>query len=194
MVTCPRTLASAALAGAVAAVALASAPAATAATKTTGHPVCFTGGDGVCTPIGNGKSVHLVGTATGFAGIFFNGKSTQGKAPADVDYSFDYTGQQNGGAPRFSIPIDENGDGVVGEDEGYAFLDANGCGLVGSGTVSTESATCTVFHEAAVYPNWDAFAATAATNGWTVAKKDVPFVISDVPSDVVVSNIAFVVD
>lgn len=171
---------------------LSGATAASAATKTIGNPVCFSGDGGTCTPVGNGKSVDLVSPAVGsYAGVYFNAKNTQGKAPAAVDYSFDYVGSQSGGAPRFSIPIDETRDGTA---EAYAFMDANSCGTVGSGTVSTTVANCGVYYQSDFYPNWDLFSAAAAANGWTVAKKDTPFIIVDSPSEVRVSNIAFVVD
>lgn len=71
-----------------------------------------------------------------------------------------------GGAPRFSIPIDESNDKVV---EAYAFIDVNSCG---SSTVSTESATCQVYYgtEPNPYANWAAFASAHAT--WRLARKE----------------------
>ena len=158
----------------------------------TGNPLCFSGDGGSCTR--EGKSVHLVapGAGVGYAGTYFNAKSTQGKAPAAVDYSFDYVGDINGGSPRLSIPIDKDGNG--GWDD-FASLDAQNCGGADGvpGTVSTTIATCPVNlnYSGASYPNWDAFAADAAANGWTIAKKDTPFIIADYDTNVLVSNISF---
>ena len=157
-----------------------------------GNPLCFTSGDGSCTK--EGKSVHLIapGEGTSGAGIYFNAKSTQGKTPGAVDYSFDYVGNISGGSPRLSIPIDTDGNGGY---DAFAFLDAPNCGGVDGvpGTVSTTSDTCPVYFGNTVYPNWDAFSSDAAANGWTIAKKNTPFVVADYDTDVYVSNIQFTV-
>jgi hypothetical protein len=109
-----------------------------------------------------------------------------GKPLAAVDFGFDWAGDPSGGAPRFSLPIDEDGDGKT---EAYAFLDWASCGNAATGgTVSTQLATCAVDYGATRYANWDAFAATNPT--YTVAKAT-PFIISDWTSNVVVSNVFF---
>lgn len=91
-----------------------------------------------------------------------------------------------GGAPRFSIPIDENNDHNA---DAYAFLDVNGCG---SSTVSTDSANCTVYYKSETQTNWAAFVAAHPT--WKLASRDggktEPFVIADVPGDYLVTDIA----
>lgn len=97
-----------------------------------------------------------------------------------VDYSFVSTGAVAGGAPRFSIPIDTDGDG---SENGFAFLDVNGCG--GNSLVSTESATCSVFFNSETFANWDAFVATYPNYqalGWA-------FIIADQPGAYIISNI-----
>lgn len=96
-----------------------------------------------------------------------------------TDFSFVSSGDVAGGAPRFSIPIDANGDGTA---DGFAFLDVNGCG---STFVSTESPTCTVYYNTETFPNWDAFVAAHPT----YEVLGFPFIISDVAGRYVISNI-----
>ena len=76
-----------------------------------------------------------------------------------------------GGSPRWSIPIDTNGDAKA---DGYAFIDAANCGSMG--TVSTTLANCPVSFGPAAYPNWDAFA--TANPSYRIANA-LPFIISD---------------
>lgn len=152
---------------------------------------CFTDDANLatCTLVAN-NSAHLDSTGGGYAGVYVNAKRTNGKTLDRVDFSFYWSGQPNGGAPRFSLPIDENGDG---ETENYAFLDAINCAggtVTTNGTVSTESASCPVFYGPFTYPNWDAFAAANPT--WTISDA-IPFVIVDVPADVIVSDVSFAV-
>ena len=78
---------------------------------------------------------------------------------------------------------------------GYAFLDAAGCGAaVGTNSakvvtvVSTDSPNCKVFFDRQ-YDNWAAFA--AAHTDYRVAKKNVPFIIADVEGDYHVSGFQF---
>jgi hypothetical protein len=96
-----------------------------------------------------------------------------------VRFSFDSSGTVAGGAPRFSIPIDTNGDGNW---DGFAFLDVNNCG---STFVSTESSTCKVFYTTEVHDNWAAFAAAHPT----YRVLGFPFVIADQPGDYFIYNI-----
>jgi hypothetical protein len=98
----------------------------------------------------------------------------------DADFSFVSSGTVTGGAPRFSIPIDTNGDG---SEDGYAFLDVNGCN--GSTLVSTESATCKVYYTTEVFANWDAFVAAHPT--YRVI--GFPFIIADQAGRYVITNI-----
>ena len=87
-----------------------------------------------------------------------------------LDDSVSCTG---GGSPRWSIPLNADRNGKV---EGYAFIDAPGCG--NTGVVSTTSATCAVTFEGTTYANWDAFA--AANPDYRIGHA-VPFVITDTP-------------
>lgn len=96
-----------------------------------------------------------------------------------VRFSFNSSGTVAGGAPRFSIPIDANGDGTA---DGFAFLDVNNCG---STFVSTASSTCKVFYTTEVHDNWAAFAAAHPT----YRVLGYPFVIADQPGDYFVYDV-----
>ncbi len=129
----------------------------------------------------------MITTDGGDSGVYLNAHRVNGKPLGEVDFGFDYDGTYGGGSPRFSIPVDENGDGGV---EYYAFVDANSCGGGAQGTASTELASCKVYYgHDPVYANWDAFAQAHQT--WTVAKDDTAFAIADSPSDVTLGNVAF---
>jgi hypothetical protein len=126
-----------------------------------------------------------------YGGVYINAKNQGNKPLSAVGFSFVSTGDVAGGAPRFSIPIDTNG--VRGTVEGYAFLDAAGCGAtVGpntavSTTVSTSSGSCAVNFQSVDYANWDAFAAANPT--YRIAAGAVPFIIADQPGNYTVSSI-----
>jgi hypothetical protein len=117
-----------------------------------------------------------------FGGVFLASRSQSGKLLADVDFSFDSSGAVAGGAPRLSIPINDE---RVTEDL-FAFLDVNNCG---SNTVSTESPNCQVHPNQTYAPaaNWDAFAAEHPT--FRIVSGGIPFIISDQPGTYIVSNI-----
>jgi hypothetical protein len=142
---------------------------------------CFGQSPAICT-IGSGNSALLDSTTGGYAGVYPANATT--RAPvAGFSASFDYRCQPSnvdtitcvgGGAPRWSIPIDTNGDRKV---DGYAFLDAANCGF--TGTVSTTLSSCPVFEGFGsfnTYANWAAFAAANPT----YAVAGISFVISDV--------------
>jgi hypothetical protein len=105
-------------------------------------------------------------------GIYVQGKSLNGKPLAGVSFGFTSTGEVTGGAPRFSMPINDGGVG------GYAFMDAATCGGVSGGTtlVSTANASCKVYYGNDVYSNWNAFATKNPT--YKIGSK-IPFIIAD---------------
>jgi len=111
-----------------------------------------------------------------------------------VHFSMVSYGDVQGGAPRFSIPLDT--DGVRATVESYAFLDAaNSGGVVGDNptntptVVSTELAGSKVFiNTGGEYANWAALVAAHPT--WRTAKSPA-FVIADVPGDYHVKDIHF---
>jgi hypothetical protein len=133
----------------------------------------------------SGSSATIANHAGEYGGVYLNSKSWSGKL-ADVQMSFVSAGDNGGGAPRFSIPIDNDGNAAV---DGYAFIDVNSCG--GNATVSTTSSNCMVyFHtEPAPYANWAAFAAAHPT--WRIAPGAIPFIIADVAGNYSVRNISF---
>ena len=145
---------------------------------------CFAENGATCDQTAK-NAATLDTTAGGDAGLYLKGNRFSDRALSDVDFSFDYDGDIAGGAPRLSIPIDENGDG---ETEAYAFIDANSCGGGSAGTVSTTASNCVVYYSSGSYANWDAFA--AANPDYAIATA-VPFVIADVPVVVDISNVDF---
>jgi hypothetical protein len=134
--------------------------------------------NGATVTINSDGSVSIVlADASQDGGVYLNSKSQSGKPLNAVSFSFVSTGDVAGGAPRFSLPIDT--DGVGGTVEGYAFLDAAGCGGVSGGTttVSTSSSTCHVNFMGVDYANWDAFATANPT--YRMAPGAIPFIIAD---------------
>jgi hypothetical protein len=139
---------------------------------------CFNGAPATCSVSQN--TVTLDTSSGGFAGAFItNSKQVSGTSLGGVTFSFQYdcdpsdtkTACVGGGSPRWSIPIDKTGDGKT---DGFAFLDAAGCGS--TGTVSTASSSCAVNFDSISYANWAAF---ASTNPSYTIGNSLPFVITD---------------
>src|SRR5712692_4908861 len=147
-------------------------------------------GTGVVTITGV-DSATIVNDPGEFGGVFLTSHSQGAKPLNQVVFQFTSRGDVQGGAPRFSIGIDT--DGNPNSNNGFAFLDAAGCGAtVGPNTtiatlVSTQNPACHVNFNSVDYANWDAFAAafpSARTNpGGT------PFIIADVAGSYNVSDI-----
>ena len=113
-------------------------------------------------------------------GVYLNAKNQGNKLLNDVVFSFVSTGDENGGAPRFSIPI--NTTGASSSVAGYAFIDAAGCnGFVPTSgatvTVSTSNPACGVNFQGVEYTNWATFAADFPT--YRIAAGAIPFIIAD---------------
>jgi hypothetical protein len=115
-----------------------------------------------------------------FGGVFQQGKGQAGKLVSQVTFAFTSRGDVAGGAPRFSIPID---DGSFDPNTDYAFIDAAGCGApVGENVnndatfVSTQNPQCHVNFHGADYLNWAHFASSNPT--FRIAK-NIPFIIAD---------------
>ena len=115
-----------------------------------------------------------------FGGVFQQGKSQGGTLLGQAVFSFTSRGDVAGGAPRFSIPIN---DGAFDPNTDYAFIDAAGCGATvgenpdGTATlVSTQNPACHVNFHGVDYANWTVFANANPT--FRIAK-DIPFVIAD---------------
>ena len=124
--------------------------------------------------------------APGQSGGLYATKAASSSKLTKVVFTFKSDGDVQGGAPRFSIPIDT--DGNRGTTESYAFLDAANCGAtVGTNDlnvvtlVSTQSANCKVFlNTGGSWDNWAAFA--AAKPGYKLSTAT-PFIIADVAGD-----------
>lgn len=132
----------------------------------------------------DGNTYTIVNDAGEYAGVYVKPqrpvKNQRGSLLADADFSFSHSGDTTGGSPRFSIPVDEDGNGTT---EAYAFIDANGCG--NTGVVSTDASNCVVYYGASAYANWDAFA--AAQPAYRISEA-IPFVIADQAGTYVISD------
>jgi hypothetical protein len=138
-----------------------------------------------------GTRVTIVNDEGEYGGVYAGKMS--GAALSSVKFSFVSIGDVQGGAPRWSIPIDT--DGAKKTTEGYAFLDAANCGAtVGDNPdstatyVSTTNTDCKVFFGAGEYANWPAF---GASNPTYRLSKDVPFIIADVQGSYDVFDLRF---
>ena len=136
-------------------------------------------GDGVVT-ITSSKSATIVNTPGHYGGVYVGSKSLSGKALAKAAFSFTATGSIEGGAPRFSIPIN---DGAFDPNTDYAFMDVANSG---SGWVSTDNAASKVFFGSEVHANWAAFATAHPT--WKIADA-IPFIIADQAGSYTVTGI-----
>jgi hypothetical protein len=144
---------------------------------------CFTGSPATCVLNPSTSGATLNTTDGGYAGVYYTSSKAPGSALTSVSYSFTYTCQPSnvetvtcvaGGAPRWSIPIDTNGNSKT--VEAYAFLDAANCGYTGN--VSTSDPSCRVdLNTGGSWANWAAFAAANPT--YRIGNA-LPFVIADV--------------
>ncbi|TAL07886.1 MAG: hypothetical protein EPO00_08280 [Chloroflexota bacterium] len=114
-----------------------------------------------------------------YGGVYLNSRSNSGKPIGAVTFSFRGTGNIEGGAPRFSLPID------TGTEVEYAFIDRANC--ANSEWVSTENSACRVYIGLESFDNWAAFA--DARPGYRVASGWIPFIISDVFGTYTVTDI-----
>jgi opacity protein-like surface antigen len=150
----------------------------TAVAKQPGKLTTFGTGDASL----SGGVLTLHNDAGEYSGVYLKSISRKARPLESVHFSFNRSGDVQGGAPRFSIPIDTNRNGQL---DGYAFIDVNSCG--GSTTVSTEASTCGVYFRDNFFANWAAMA--DANPSWRLASGKVPFIIADVAGDYVVWDI-----
>ena len=154
------------------------------------------GYNGVCTLTSNGAK----GPATlnnvdddedpfnNYSGVYTTNSNMYGQAIGDVDkLSFSYSGDAaTAGSPRFSIPIDEDGDGTW---EMWAFISAFYCND-GSGFVDAiHDSTCTIFVGAESFENWDAMVESHPE--WMIATDQYVFLVADDPGMWTVSGVSF---
>jgi hypothetical protein len=112
-----------------------------------------------------------------YAGVYTNDSTMYGQKLADVAMlSFTYAGSDPGaGAPRFSVPIDTDGDGAINE---WAYISAfycnNGEGLVDA----IRDQTCGIYLQSGTYyANWAEM--VAALPDAKIATDQYVFVIAD---------------
>lgn len=175
--------------------------------------LCFVGAataGGKLFPIGNAvmtskNSAHIVNDSGEYGGVYRNAISKKLlRKLIHLTFTVPNTSDVQGGAPRFSIPV--NTDNDPNTTEGYAFLDAAGCGAtVGvaasrssdpSIVVATARSNCHVNFQGVDYANWNAFVGKSggAHPTYTLAKQDtgentMPFIIADVPGDYTITDI-----
>ena len=135
-----------------------------------------------------------------YAGVFAMPQTIRGKllgAVQELRYSY-AGGSFIGGSPRWSVAIDENGNGKHEDTEAYAFADIGACndGDTSVGTSDAEDdPTCTWFYEAESFPNWDAFAGAHPT--YRVARQRADgsplvgavFIVQDQPGHYLIWNV-----
>ncbi len=161
--------------------------------------LCFDGTSdggygGSCVPNSQGAkgSVTLTTVTPGFdyAGVYTNDSTMYGQKLGEVKtLSFTYAGTDPGaGAPRFSVPIDTDGNGSKDQ---WAFISAlycnNGAGLVDA----INDPTCTVWLDDGVtfYENWAAL--VAAFPSGRIATNAFVFVIADEPGTWTINQVQF---
>jgi hypothetical protein len=160
---------------------------------------------GACNKFASGNGAELKtndGDPDGsYAGIYVTSNIIAGRLLVNMgELRYSYAGGPfAGGAPRWSVAIDEDGDGTFEAGEVFAFADAGSCND-GDSNVGVSDAqddvTCTWFYKAEVHPNWRAFSHAHPnsriprrnSNGTAMA---VPaFVITDAPNHYLVWNVA----
>ena len=117
--------------------------------------------------------------------MYVQAKSQGSKTLGNVTFAFTSRGDVAGGAPRFSLPIN---DGAFDPNTDYAFIDAAGCGAVNGDNptntatlVGTQNPSCHVNFHGTDYANWATFASANPT--YKMASGYVPFIIADGNSD-----------
>jgi hypothetical protein len=123
-----------------------------------------------------------------YAGVYSNNRFIYGKPLSSIStLSFRFSGDAaTAGSPRFSVPIDTNGDGTT---DIWAFISAFYCND-GSGNVSANNAGCTIYtSDGGSYAGVAAL--TAAYPGAKIATDNYVFVISDEPGTWTISNVKF---
>jgi hypothetical protein len=140
-----------------------------------------------------GKDASITNDPGQYSGLYASKPAPSAKLKQLV-FKFKTDGDVQGGAPRWSIPIDTDGDRNT--TESYAFLDAANCGAtVGTNdlnvvtVVSTKNADCKVFLNTG--GSWDNWAAFAAAKPGAKLSKAIPFIIADIAGDYHVYDFRF---
>ncbi len=151
------------------------------------------GGD--CTLMGNGaKGPATLDNTDGdidgsYSGVYVESSKMYGKLLSDVtQVSFSYTGEATAGSPRYSIPVDTDGDG---DANGYIFVAAYYCND-GAGYVDViNDSTCTIYTNFSdeSFDNWADLVATHPD--WSVADDQYVFIVADDAGIWTVSGVKF---
>ena len=108
-----------------------------------GNLKCFAGDPATCSVSGETATLDIERRLRrAYCCAKANGKSLAKsitRSSTTATRSMTLSRARGGGSPRWSIPINTDQDGQV---EGYAFIDANGCG--NTGIVTTTSSACAV--------------------------------------------------
>jgi hypothetical protein len=154
------------------------------------------GFNGTCTLQGNGAR----GPATlnnndgdsdpfnNYSGVFVLNSTVYGQAVGDItQLQFSYAGDAaTAGSPRFSIPIDTNGDDAT---DFFAFVSAFHCND-GAGLVDViNDSSCTIFAGTESFDNWAAL--VEAHPDWTIATDNFIFIIADDPGQWTIGGVKF---
>ena len=146
---------------------------------------------GVCqrmSPTNDGAEINtfVQGPNGSYAGVTPASNFIAGRLLANVaNLNFSYAGGPHvGGAPRLSIPIDEDNNGSW---DAFAFMDAPGCNdgdeFVGRLEGRPDN-TCLVNYKGVDYPNWTAFRTAHST--FRIARNAVTFIIIDQPAHYII--------
>ena len=134
-----------------------------------------------------------------YAGVYSDNKFIYGKGLSALSsLRFSYSGTSPyGGAPRFAIPFDGNGDGktdlaipnVAGTEE-YVVAAAADCND-GAGNVNLSLPTCKFYHNTFGGPYVGLSQLTAAFPNAKIAKDNYVFIVADAPGLWTISNVSF---
>jgi hypothetical protein len=134
-------------------------------------------GGGACTRQGN---KFTLSNTTGYSGVYVQNQSLAGTVAKTLTLSFAYSGATSGGSPRFSIPIDT--DGNLNTVEGYLYADT-ACDANHDGVINLAEPGCIVADSFGYYGPLSAYPST------NKVANDYTFIIADEPGTVTVSQV-----
>ncbi len=122
-----------------------------------------------------------------YAGVYTNSSNMYGQLIGAVSkLSFSYTGEATAGSPRFSIPVDTDGNGTTDQ---WAFISAYYCND-GAGLVDAiNDSTCTIYVGTESFNNWNEMVTAHPT--WKIGTDQYVFLIADDPGTWTVNNVSF---
>jgi hypothetical protein len=125
-----------------------------------------------------------------YSGLYLMNSTVYNSLLSDItQLSFQYSGDAaTAGSPRFSIPVDTNGDAT---SDGYLFVSAYYCND-GAGLVDViNDPTCQIYTNFSgdSWANWSAL--VAAHPDWAIANDAYIFLIADDPGTWTINNVKF---